>query len=320
VGAPRICYRLGRLAFEVVSADPIVFDHLDDFYDRATPGGPVAGRLEVRTECSSRPEGLSPNAHGVYVRRAADGILCVWGGSRDDRRITARKVLREAWIAKVIRRRFSVLHGSGVTLGGKLLLILGHGSAGKTTLMLDAMMSRGAQYFANDVVLAECVSDRLCLTSIPTYIKVKPDSRPGVVEFLLTRGSTAPTWDVGAGRWVLVPRQLAGTCAPSIWLEPGRSVVVVASFMPPGSLAQAPATRLLGGTPCALMEHTRWDWVERLVASGHGIASLPDRARFERTAGAVARHLLSGALCVEFTHHGDCATLLELVDGLGTAA
>jgi len=135
------------------------------------------------------------------------------------------RVVRETLLNAVLRDGAALdLHAAAFALGGRAVLIAGDKGSGKTTFLLHAMASAGADLVANDRVLVEIDDSRADATGVPTIVTIRPrtldllpflrrhaDERPAsLLESELASGGGFPEGEsVPTRDFALAPSQLA---------------------------------------------------------------------------------------------------------------
>jgi len=182
-------YTLDRFRVEVTADDPSVLRYLAAFFER-TPdrcGLPPAARLTVSGTAPATDAPALRTAHGVTVTRNQDTVT-VTGPRLRDRAITARKVVRALWLERLLAGEATILHASAAADARRVLIFTGASGAGKSSLMLDAVLRHGWQYLGDDRVALWERDGRLHLAPLPSVVRV----RQGTARALGSRLPCAP--------------------------------------------------------------------------------------------------------------------------------
>jgi hypothetical protein len=326
-------YDLGPAGVVVRIVDPQVLAYLREFYTvvsgscdsdwtmSADIGTPVAGQPRNRWDVQYRAD---PLTRTIRLRAADPANLAV----------TARKCVREILIDACEQRRYVMLHASAVVADRLTVIIVGDKGSGKTTLALRAALDHGLRYLSNDHLIvyptAGGPSDRLTLTSLPTFIPLK------IGTYLDLEPRLPPPWDaegldIDAFRplprervypldlRVLYTFRRLGQANP-ITLdldarETGPEVLVVLASYGPGPTTEPEA---VGNPIPALLPHVRADWMfDPDLNQRHLPRTERQPNEYARDAHRLVAALAARSTVVAWRHQGDLTPLLRAVTPRG---
>jgi hypothetical protein len=92
------------------------------------------------------------------------------------RRLALMRVVRELAMIHSWRGDGAVLHGAGFSLGGRYIVVAGRKHSGKTSVLIHALLEKGARYLANDRCLVNLDSKDARMRGMPTIVTLRPSS------------------------------------------------------------------------------------------------------------------------------------------------
>lgn len=236
--------------------------YLADFY-QATPSSVAADQVVIVTDeapMASHSPGAA-TAFGVHTRQ--HGHEWTVSGPRPHNLISARKLLRRCAFGEISERLSGAFHASGFELGGKIFLAVGDKGAGKTTLMLDAVLNYGARYLANDVLLLFDLALGTAVAGWPTYIRVKADSRRDIVRW--ADAHRTPTDAINDGVINLTPGALPSMRSDVSYVRDKPVILAAVAFAHTSTPSVRPLARKARNQ--RLRELARLDVLEPLAAA-----------------------------------------------------
>jgi hypothetical protein len=277
-----VTYGLPQWTVTVHSTDPGAFTYLDSFHDRAADSARDCARVTAEPD----PDARIPEFRFQQVRHR---IRALW----QDRLATTGTAVN--------------LHAAAVDDGSTVLAFLGDRYHGKTTLLLDCLSRNVGGYLTNDNLIGYLDGDAVMLSTLPTYLKVRPGPAERFAGLLTVRSATSPH---GAAMWrryrrdptafpfhsdaMLPPAGFGVSRQPVTPLAMRRLVLVDVSFT-----AHRPA-----------VPARRWTAAEKLALV---TANLKWPALSEARGRSLAGRLADAAEVVEFRHVGDVAPLLDAI-------
>jgi hypothetical protein len=264
--------QLGDVVVAVRSDLALVRDTIAEFYPLA-----VAGRPDwTVTAIGGAPAaGVDRNRFGVGVSADMPGRrLTLWSPSAHDLAVTARKCVREVFLAACEQAGYTMVHASAIYTDEQVVVFAADKRGGKTTLALRAVLERGWRWLSNDhLILLPDGRGGLTATSLPTPIPVKAGTLVDLWERL------PQPWDANGfdvERWRAVPperRHAADDAAyftfarfgqPNPVLVPlvGRRVsVVFPRYAGPDEAVTDPEPLDVREAAAELAGHVRADWI-----------------------------------------------------------
>jgi hypothetical protein len=164
--------QLGEVTVAVRSTVPSVRETVVEFYPPARSGAP---EWTVIALDEPAPIGVARTAFGVGVQVDAVGhTVVLWSSSAFDLAVTARKVVREVFLAACERAGYAMVHASAVYTDEQVVVFAADKRGGKTTLALRAVLDCGWRWLSNDhLILLPDGHGAVTATSLPTPIPVK---------------------------------------------------------------------------------------------------------------------------------------------------
>jgi hypothetical protein len=291
----------------VLDANRRVHDYVGRFFPRAAGAGPAAGGLAIEARCGGtavriayRPPG--GRRRSMLVPVAEEGVA-------------VRKLIRAWYLTRPGAGRPGLLHAAAFLMRGRLVVLLGPPLAGKTTLLLDAVLTHRFDGLANDALAVG--HDGRRVANVPSVVGVRAETlRTFAAPLRPLFRHEAPTADpVADGPRYFYPGCLLSTVAS--WHSIARPVarelapvIAVARFA-----GSTEPVRITPVTPArvrrlAVAELTGWrlgGQVDALAADLGGVAWTSVVAR----SVAALDRLMAGASLVELVHRGRIAPLLH---------
>ena len=190
-------------------------------------------------------------------------------------RLALMRILRELASAHASGRGELPIHGAAVAEDERITLLVGAKRAGKSTLLVHALLRAGAHYVSNDRVFARIEADTVVVHGMPTIVGL----RDGTLAL-----STHLRDEVASGAW-----HYASTVAETRGHRAAGTIPAGAGLRSPPGLSPAQLCALLDAAPVAGGTLARLVFVE-VDADGVGKFSLQGISAEE----ACARFLASG--------------------------
>ena len=219
-------------------------------------------------------------------------------------RQAALRAVREVVTAQALAHGAASLHAAAVASGGSVTLFVGPKGAGKTTHLISALASPGAQYVANDRVLLDTTAGSYHVRGMPTIVAL----RAAMLDLFPFLGA-----ELESGAWHFASTVREGESAR----RAGRAAAGLPLRRPPG-ISPAQLCALLHRSPAA------GGTVERIVfpriepAHGPGLSLRPLR-RGEAASRLLAEGLVAGGRTASYltgAAEPDLASLESLLEGL----
>lgn len=316
---------LGPERVVVSTDDPSLIDYLREFYPMSTCGAGATWSVQAWVTDPEPGMSVTPWQVGYRADRARKRVVLRSTNPRD-LAITARKTVREVLLDYCENREYVMLHASAVTDGEHVIVVVGDKGRGKTTLALNAALTRDDHMLSNDHLILYRDMGGLVATSLPTPIPVK------VGTYFDYAGRLGPPWDsedvdldafrrmprdqrYGHDRRLLYTYRGLGQTNPVHTRLQGRQVtVVLATYAPADEPVQPPVP--VTDPVRALWPHVRLDWVFDPAVNTHHLPRRErDRATYSHDAHARLSELTEAGSVVAWRHHGDLAPLLETDTG-----
>lgn len=115
---------------------------------------------------------------GYDISNSGQKITVVRGAKSDRHRLALMRIIRELTTSAALAEGHIPIHGAAVYIDGQATLISGPKQAGKTSLLVHALLCHGA-FLANDRVFLSLDADAVSARGMPTIVKI----RPGTLEF-----------------------------------------------------------------------------------------------------------------------------------------
>lgn len=315
---------LGPVRVAVTTEHDDLIEYLRDFYAldvHPERDGTVDWSIDARLAEPELGMALTPWRVGYRADRDARRVVICATNPRD-LAITVRKTIREVLLAYCEARGYTMLHASAMADDERLIVVVGDKGSGKTTLALNAALTRGYRYLSNDHLIVYRGGEGLVVTSLPTPIPVKvgtyfdyadqlgePWENEGVDLEAFRRMS--PRRRYGFDQRLLYTYRSLGQVNPVHIRLGGRQVVVVlARYAPGGDPAGVPVP--VADPVGELWPHVRFDWVFDPALNTHHLPRLErDRDDYARDAANRLAELCATARVVEWRHRGELAPLLD---------
>jgi hypothetical protein len=323
----RATYTLGGKVQVTVETDyPYLLPFLDEFYDRGDSTSASGWTLDARLIAPTR--GMRVNKWGVgYFADVEHRVLHARTASPLALREGSNIAVREALVAFWEARKYTMLHAAAVRKDNLVLLLAGNERAGKTTLMLRAVLENGFDLVANDHLVVYPDGDSLALTDLPTVVSVRastyleleplmpqPYNRNGV-DIGVWQART-PAERIHAADDELMYYSFASLGQPrQTTVRSGsdtgtRLVIVSPTFAPWGSPAGRPEA-VADAVPL-LLPHIRDDWAFDRNRNQHELPRQErSRERFLADGEHLVRALSHHAEGYRWQHNGDLIPLLQ---------
>ncbi|CAL9611159.1 hypothetical protein [Nocardiopsis sp. TNDT3] len=314
------------LRVEVRTDHPDLLVYLDEFFPRS-PLPTTRWTIESLLTAPD-PDRMQINDWGAGYRVDLErGVLHRATTDPTSLKAGTRNALREVLIDHWEQSGYTMLHASAVRKGDLLVVIVGDERAGKTTLMLGALLNQGFTFVANDHLVIHRDQGALAVTELPDVISVRTSTFVQMRELLpdpydangvdvaSLRGLPAPLVQDREELMYYTPRSLGQAHRTSVRCGPHEStrvVIVSASFAPGGSEAGAPRSE--AGGAGLLIPHVRADWVSDPQRNVHELAReerSPDG--FATESMLLTRDLAQRARAFRWEHGGDLTPLLALL-------
>lgn len=323
--------RLGDVTVAVCSPVALVRETVAEFYP-STAAADVP-QWTVTALGEPAPAGMRRTAFGVGVQvDAAMREVMLWSPSAFNLAVTARKVVREVFLAACEQAGYTMVHASAVCTDEQVVVFAADKRGGKTTLALRAVLEHGWRWLSNDhLILLPDKNGGLTATSLPTPIPVKAGTLVDLWDRLPAPWD-ANGFDIQAWRQVPVARRHAADDAayftfarfgqPNPVLVPldSRRVSVVfpryagldETVAPPPAVDVAAAAVELGG-------HVRTDWLaDDRLHQRHLPFEHRDAGVFAADGARLTRRLAElGGGGWRYVHRGDPGPLLDVLTGAG---
>lgn len=184
-------YALNEFGVELTLRDSYALRYFDGFFNRATTGAAAVGLPPITVE-GPTPVGSWPDWRAEVARQQVSPVLetaltcfakrdkgyLVWceSAERYYALTGARRFLRDLWLAeRVCRSPVAFLHAASVELDGRVVIFVGDKRAGKTSLLLDAVLKHGWRVVSNDCLVLYYDHAELHATGLPTYVGIRAD-------------------------------------------------------------------------------------------------------------------------------------------------
>lgn len=315
---------LGSVRVAVTTDRDGLIEYLRDFYPLDVypeRDGAVVWSIEALLDEPEPRMALTPWRVGYRAdRNSRRATIC--STNPRDLAITVRKTIREVLLDYCEAHRYTMLHASAVADDERVIVVVGDKGSGKTTLALNAVLTRGYRFLSNDHFIFYRSGEGLMVTSLPTPIPVKvgtyfdyadrlgePWENEGVDLDAFRR--MPPRLRYSQDRRLLYTYHGLGQVNPLHTRLDGRQVLVVlARYAPVGEPAgaSAPVADPVG----ALWPHVRFDWVFDPALNTHHLPR-PERGRDAYAQDAADRlaELTATARVVRWRHRGELAPLLD---------
>ncbi|GAA0476492.1 hypothetical protein Aca07nite_87050 [Actinoplanes capillaceus] len=269
--------RLGDTVVAVESDVPFVLDTIAEFYPTTSQRKPT---WTVTAERGTPPPEVQRNGFGVGVKADIRKRWCtLWAQSERDLAVTARKVVREIFLADCEPAGYTMVHASAIYTDEQVVVFAADKRGGKTTLALRAVLDDGWRWLSNDhLIVVPDAQGAMTMTSLPTPIPIKVGTLVDLWERL------PAAWDgndVDIQRWrAVMPEQrycsddaayftFARFGQPNPVLVPlaGRHLTVVFPHYAAADSGLVTPSRIgIAETAAELAVHLRTDWIgdERL--------------------------------------------------------
>ncbi|MGC4857326.1 hypothetical protein ACLQ24_29165 [Micromonospora sp. DT4] len=265
--------RLGDVTVAVCSPVALVRETVAEFYPSAAAG--AVPQWTVTALGEPVPTGMRRTSFGVGVQvDAATREVMLWSASAFDLAVTARKVVREVFLAACEQAGYTMVHASAVYTDEQVVVFAADKRGGKTTLALRAVLDRGWRWLSNDhLILLPDGHGGLTATSLPTPIPVKAGTLVDLWDRLPAPWD-ANGFDIQAWRQVPVSRRHAADDAayftfarfgqPNPVLVPLASLrisVVFPRYAGSDETVAAPTVLDVPAAAAELAGHVRTDWL-----------------------------------------------------------
>jgi len=175
-GAPcvEVAIDADELSARLAAAEPT--GHAVDVFTRddAQPPWPLV-RAGGADELAVDPRGQL--AIGVaHDARGARVVRVLAAAERPYGRLAAMRVLRELASAHALARGALPVHGAAVAERSGVTLFVGPKEAGKSTLLLHALLQGGARYVSNDRVFVDVTARGATARGMPTIVSLREGS------------------------------------------------------------------------------------------------------------------------------------------------
>ncbi len=112
---------------------------------------------------------------GVFYRCRPDNfeIDAIAAADRPGARVALMRIVREFVMMYAARAGSLLLHAAAVEIGGRAVVIAGPKHAGKTTMLLHALLHEGGRYISNDRVAIRVDGERAFVHGIPTIVSIR---------------------------------------------------------------------------------------------------------------------------------------------------
>lgn len=323
-----VLVRLGAVTVAVRSSVEFVRETVAEFYPAAMSGVP---EWMITAIGVSPPPGVQRTIFGVGVQ--VDSLsreVTLWSATQYDLAVTARKCVREVFLAACERAGYTMVHASAIYTDDRVVVFAADKRGGKTTLALRAVLDHGWRWLSNDhLILLPVDHGGLVATSLPTPIPVKAGTLVDLWDRLPTPWD-ANGFDIDSWRVVPIARRraadeaayftFAGFGQPNpvlVPLDQRRVSVVFPRYTGIGEGVAAPVRLDSTATAVELARHVRTDWLtddrlhQRHLPFAHrdiGVFAADGARLVERLAELAG----GGWRCA---HEGDPGPLLDALSG-----
>jgi hypothetical protein len=271
--------------------------------------GPVAGTAGAGLAIRVRRAGARASGVDYFLAGQRSGELRV---PIAEESVAVRKIIRAWDLTRPDEVRRGILHAAAFVSDSRTFAVLGPPQTGKTTLLLDAVLTHRFVGLANDA-LAVDDSGEPRVANVPSVIGVRPDTLRCFAEPLraLTRHQAPTTGPRDDGSRYYYPDCLLPALAG--WRPvTGRrtTVVAIARFARPGEPASVTPVAPQRVCATAAAELAAWPLGREVDQLAAGLGGVPWQVVAARSM-AVLDRLLANVILVELVHHGTVAPLLE---------
>lgn len=148
--------------------------------ERRIDGFALDGDFAELTFLADAPDArlLHDERSDAFVMIGADGrdVQIVARADHGRVRVLLMRVVRELAMLASLERGDVLVHAAAAVHGGRAVLIAGQKRAGKTTMLVSLLSTRGAQYLSNDRVLVNLSSSPPMAYGLPTIARVRADA------------------------------------------------------------------------------------------------------------------------------------------------
>jgi hypothetical protein len=225
----------------------------------------------------------------------------------------AQNLIRELFVASAESRRFTMLHASAACHGDTVLIFVGPKNAGKTTLVLDSVLSHGFRLIANDYLVVSRDDDVYRIETLPSLIVTKRDTSDRFAGLLPPQDARElAALDTSGDRRYFAFRQIGGEHHPICRFdERSRAWIVLPKFY---SLPRVQWCVSAEACTRKLAASVRTDWLY------NDIDNPPVLPRARRAVGdflqdtaTLCAHLVARSRCVIYEHEGSVRPLLDAI-------
>lgn len=324
-----VSYRLDRYVARLELVDEDATAYFDSFFDRVTDDGglqPLDPRFAIEIAAEATGEVVRD---GTIAIGDANGRRHVWslGAARPDVWSAGRRLIRDLWLTRLLADGpVAFVHASVVDDGQHLVAFMGEKRSGKTTLLLDAVLSHGWSFVTNDCLVLRASGTSTVATCVPASARIRADTVGRFFEQLRKAAYADPVSRDEFIRWESTPDRLdkepplyvphgglARTRMPVVDLSQRRLILVSATIA--AGEAKVDDVGLDAEHAAALLRHHLKTDIRRVAARGVLAARLHESAAAGNDVEQVIARVAPQARVLLLQHLAQVAPVLETIAG-----